>query len=145
MPDELQVTRLTEPTPADSEVIRAGLVAYNLATLGPTEHFPVVFHLLGEDGVFLGGLTGDVWLNQLTIDFFWLDESLRGEGHGYRLLQQAEEYAAECGATIARLDTSDFQVGPRYYERQGYEVFGVVGEPPERQSFFMQKRLVSSA
>ena len=58
-----------------------------------------------------------------------------------QLLEEAERYAVECGATVAILDTSDFQVGPAYYERRGYEVFGVVGEPPERQSFFMRKRL----
>lgn len=142
MANELRVERLAEPTPADSEVIRAGLVAYNLATLGPTDHYPVVFHLRGDDGEFLGGITGDVWLKQFTVEFLWVDESLRGQGHGHRLLEQAEAYAIECGATVAYLDTFDFQAGPAYYERQGYEVFGVVGAASERQSFFMRKQLV---
>jgi ribosomal protein S18 acetylase RimI-like enzyme len=145
MPDELKMQRLTEPTPADSEVIRAGLVEYNRKVLGPTEHYPVVFHLLGDDGEFLGGLTGDVWLKQLTIDFIWIDETLRGAGHGHRLLEQAEAYAIECGAIVAFLDTRDFQVGPAYYERHGYEVFGVVGEPPEHPDYFMRKRLAGPA
>lgn len=141
MSDDLRIQRLTEPTPADSERIRAGLVAFNLKTLGPTDHFPVVFHLLDDDGAFLGGITGDVWLRHLTVEFLWVDESLRGQGHGHRLLQQAEAYAIECGATVAYLDTFDFQAGPAYYERQGYEAFGSVGEPTERQSFFMRKQL----
>jgi GNAT superfamily N-acetyltransferase len=142
MADSPRIERLSEPADADSEAVRHGLVRYNRGVLGPTQHFPVVFHALAEDGAFLGGLTGDVWLKRLSMDFVWLDESLRGQGIGRQLIEAAERYAIECGATHANLDTSDFQVGPAYYEQLGYETFGVLGEAPERLSYFMRKRLV---
>ena len=141
MSDPVRIDRLSDPTPADTDAIRHGLVEFNRQVLGPTEHHPVVFHLRGADGKFLGGLNGDVWLGQLTVEFLWVDESLRGQGYGHELLRRAERFAVERGATVAYLDTFDFQAGPAYYERQGYQVFGVVGDPPERQSFFMRKRL----
>jgi ribosomal protein S18 acetylase RimI-like enzyme len=122
--------------------VRDELIQYNLATVGETTHYPVVFHLRGDSGEFQGGITGDVWLDRLSIEFLWIEESLRGQGHGRRLLEAAERYGVECGATHAHLDTYDFQAGPRYYERLGYEVFGVLGEAPEPISYFMQKRLV---
>jgi len=143
MADELRIAQLAEPTSDDSEALRRGLARYNLGELGQTEHLPVVFHLLGEDGEFRGGITGDVWLDRLSIEFLWIDESLRGNGHGWRLLEAAERYAAECGATHAHLDTYDFQAGPAYYERQGYTTFGILGETPEPVSYFMQKRLAA--
>jgi GNAT superfamily N-acetyltransferase len=142
--DELRIEHVDEPSADDSGAVRDGLVRYNLATVGRTTHYPVVFHLLGAGGQFLGGITGDVWLERLSIEFLWIEASLRGRGYGQRLLEAAERYAIECGATHAHLDTYDFQAGPRYYERQGYEVFGVLGEAPEPISYFMQKRLASS-
>ena len=142
MPAEPRIVRLPEPTSEEAGAVREGLVRYNRDAVGRTEHFPVLFHLLGEDGAFLGGISGDVWLGRFSIEFLWIEESLRGQGHGQRLLETAERYAVECGATHAHLDTYDFQAGPAYYERQGYEAFGVLGEPPEPVSTYLWKRLV---
>lgn len=141
MAAEVRLVRMEEPTSEDSEVVREGLARFNREVLGETRHWPVVFHLLGEDGGFVGGVTGDVWLGRLVIEFLWIDESLRGRGLGRRLLESAEGYAVECGATHALLDTYDFQAGREYYERLGYQVFGVLGEAPEPVSYFMWKGL----
>ena len=140
MTDELRIVHLTEPTSDEAGAVRSGLVRYNFDTVGRTDHFPVVFHLLGADCAFLGGISGDVWLERLSIEFLWIDELLRGHGHGRALLAAAERYEIERGATHAHLDTYDFQAGPAYYERQGYTTFGVLGEAPEPVSYFMQKR-----
>ncbi len=143
MAEDLRIVHLSEPSSDETAAVQRGLVRYNLETVGRTDHFPVVFHLLDEHGAFLGGITGDVWLERLSIDFLWIDETLRGQGHGRRLLEAAERYGIECGATHAHLDTYDFQAGPAYYERQGYVTFGVLGEAPEPVSYFMWKRLSS--
>jgi len=140
MADEPRIVHLTEPTSDEAVAVMRGLIRYNLDTVGRTDHYRVVFHLLGENGTFLGGISGDVWLERLSIEFLWVDELLRGQGHGRALLEAAEQYAIECGATHAHLDTYDFQAGPAYYERQGYTTFGVLGEAPAPVSYFMQKR-----
>lgn len=127
MVDEVRLVRVEEPTSEDSGVVREGLVRFNRGVLGETRHWPVVFHLLDEGGGFVGGLSGDVWLERLVIEFVWIDETLRGRGLGRRLIESAEGYAVGCGATHAQLDTYDFQAGREYYERLGYEVFGTLG------------------
>ena len=141
MADAVRIVRVEDPVDGDSEVVREGLVRFNRGVLGQTRHWPVVFHLLDEDGGFVGGLSGDVWLERLSIEFLWIEERLRGRGLGRRLVESAEAYAVGCGATHAQLDTYDFQAGRAYYERLGYEVFGVLGEAPEPVSYYMWKRL----
>jgi GNAT superfamily N-acetyltransferase len=138
---EPRIVQVTPPTAADTEAVRDGLVRYNRRTIGRRRHDSVVFHLLGSRGEFLGGVTGDVWLGRLSIEFLWVDERVRGRGLGRRLLEAAERRGAACGATHAHLDTYDFQAGPVFYERLGYAVFGTLGEPPEPVSSFMWKRL----
>jgi GNAT superfamily N-acetyltransferase len=127
MADEVQLVRVEEPTSEDSGVVREGLVRFNREVLGETRHWPVVFHLVDEDGGFVGGLSGDVWLGRLSIEFLWIEEGLRGRGLGRGLIESAERYGVECGATHAQLDTYDFQAGRAYYEGLGYEVFGTLG------------------
>lgn len=48
-------------------------------------------------------------------------ESYRGQGLGRLLVEQAERWAREKGATEFRLDVWEFAAGPlRFYERLGY-------------------------
>ena len=45
----------------------------------------------------------------------------------------------------ADINTFDFQVGPSFYQRQGYKVFGVLRDhPPGGTHFFLWKALSRS-
>ena len=131
-----------EAEAADRRVIAAGLRAYNEVYTGPLNHRPVCLFLRSSEGEILGGLTGyRVW-GWLHVDLLWVSEDLRGQGYGSRLLEEAEEEAIRDGCTHAFLDTFDFQALP-FYERQGYQRFGVLeGFPlPGHRQFHLRKDL----
>ena len=57
------------------------------------------------------------------VDLFWLREDVRGQGHGHRLIELAENEARKRGASRVYLDTFSFQA-PDFYRDHGDQVFG---------------------
>ncbi len=77
----------------------------------------------------------------LYIDVFWLDESVRRQGWGEKILQTAEEEARGRGCHRVYLDTLDFQALP-FYQKYGYSVFGVLDDfPLGHKRYYLQKAL----
>jgi ribosomal protein S18 acetylase RimI-like enzyme len=70
-------------------------------------------------------------------------DDLRGQGIGRDLMARAEQRAIALGCHSAWLDTFSFQA-PRFYQKLGYEVFGVLDYPPKHKRFFLQKRLTKA-
>ncbi len=89
----------------------------------------------------LGGLVGRTSLGVFFIDYFYLPRSLRGSGHGTRILTMAEAEAVERGCSRAVLFTMVIQA-PAFYERRGYRIFGRIDcDPPGNARIFMTKEL----
>jgi GNAT superfamily N-acetyltransferase len=103
------------------------------------------FSLGVRDGeALVGGLVGEIGWKWLFVELLWIAESHRGRGLGGRVLQTAEAEAIRRGARHVYLDTFDFQARP-FYERQGYEVFGVLEDyPPGHRRFFLRKDLIDA-
>ncbi|WP_145206836.1 GNAT family N-acetyltransferase [Sphingobium sp. B2] len=132
------------PAPADVASLLDGLRAFNLQAGGISIE-PLAVWLRGEAGEMIGGLTGRTGAGWLFIEFFWLPEELRGRGFGSELIRRAEDIAKERGCVGAWLDTFSFQA-PGFYERHGYESFGVIEDyPPGSRRYFLQKRFDRSA
>jgi GNAT superfamily N-acetyltransferase len=140
----METVRLTfEPFPGDDvrKFVTDGVDNFNIAATGLPAYFPVNFLLRGEDGDILGGLLGQLWGGWLQISYLWVAETVRGQGHGFQLVQAAEDYARRRGAIGATLETHSFQARP-FYERLGYTMFGALdGYPPGHAKFFLSKRL----
>lgn len=133
-----------EPLPAETltRFISDGLDLHNIAATKNTEYFPANFFLKSARGEWVGGLIGSIWGGWLQVRYLWVAATLRGQGHGTRLLQAAESYAVERGCVAATLETFSFQARP-FYERHGYEVFGTLSDyPPGHSKFFLRKRFV---
>lgn len=131
-----------DPDGADVEPILNGLIAYNKAIGGPTGFQPFAV-LLREPatGAVVGGLSGRAIYDWLYVELFHVPEALRGQGHGTRLMQAAEDFARQRGLDGIWLDTYSFQARP-FYEKLGFTVFGTIdGHPRNGQRFFLQKRL----
>jgi ribosomal protein S18 acetylase RimI-like enzyme len=138
-----QVRISSEPDgdPADRQTLQDAIDRFNVRVTGLDEGHFVSLYVRDEKGRLLGGLTGEVWAGWLHVKVLWLDESLRRQGLGSRLLAQAEEQARAHGCKGVFLETFSFQA-PDFYRRHGYQVFGRVEEyPGEHSQFLLKKRL----
>lgn len=124
------------------------LVAFNLAhsTALPgeaVEPSPLHVYALDRVGAVLGGIVGrtnaiPAWLE---ISVIWVDERLRHQGLGRRLMAQAEQEASRRGCRCARLATSNFQA-PAFYQKLGYTLYGTLEHcPPGETVFYFWKQL----
>ena len=95
-----------------------------------------------EDIIHLGqGVSGKLNWNWLQVSLLWVDESLRGEGYGEKLMAMIEDLGREKGCTRAHLSTFSFQA-KAFYESLGYEAFATLDDyPPGHARSFMRKVL----
>ncbi len=137
------VTISVEPdaSPADVLVVHQGLRAYNVERHGDSGERAVNVFLRDADRRVVGGLVGHIKWKWLYVAKLWVDESQRGKGCGTRLMDAAEQFAREEGATNASVDTFGSQARP-FYEKRGYRLFGTLeGFPPGDRQFFLTKSL----
>jgi GNAT superfamily N-acetyltransferase len=141
-PADLLLSVEDRPAEADVEALPHALEAFN------ERHWPghQPWHALGvflrRDGRVVGGLAGETYAGWLFVRYLWLEEALRGAGHGRRLIEEAERRAAERGCHSAWLDTFSFQA-PDFYARLGYAEFGRLDYPPRGERIFLRKRLAA--
>ena len=124
--------------------LRAGLVAHRRALLSERRDGgagrPLAFARRDAEGRVVAGLVGEVALDWRSIDKFWVDDSLRSQGLGKRLLAAAELEAQRLGAIGAHLNTSSFQA-PDFYRAQGYvEIGRLEGRPAGHDRLWFAKR-----
>lgn len=81
----------------------------------------VSYFLKDLSGDVLGGIMGRAWHGALKIDQLWIDESIRGKGHGYKLLKLIEKFGVEYKCSVAMTETGSFQ-SPEFYLKNGYEI-----------------------
>lgn len=130
-------------TPENRKTIVEGINTYNLnrvTALAPT-WTPVEFVIKNEDEAIAGILGGIGYWNGLEINILWVNDNYRGQGIGTQLLQYTENFAIQKGATVAMLDTFDFQA-EGFYIKNGYTVVGEINNFPEgHKRVYLSKRL----
>jgi GNAT superfamily N-acetyltransferase len=130
-----------QPDPADVSAIEAGLAAFNLQYAPPYNYQPLLVVVRAADNRVVGGAVGNTWWGWLRIDRLWIDEAMRGQDWGTRVMQAAEAEAIRRGCRHVFLDTMSFQALP-FYLRLGYEIFGQLDDlPVGHQLYFLQKSL----
>ena len=128
------------PSSEDVRLIGDNLSAYNRERAGD-DYRPLAVFLRDPQDAIVGGLIGSTFWGWFAIDLFWVDEGLRGQGHGQRLLATAEEEAIRRGCRRVVLDTMSFQA-PAFYLKRGYTVFGELPDfPPGHSRYYLVKRL----
>jgi GNAT superfamily N-acetyltransferase len=132
-----------EPLPGEAltRFLTDNVLNVNIAKTGVSTWHPVGYFLRNARGEWLGGLTGYIWGGWFHVDFLWVAESLRGQGHGSRLMDAAEALAVERGALVANLETHSFGAEV-FYLKRGYSEFGRLDDyPPGHTKLFLRKRL----
>jgi GNAT superfamily N-acetyltransferase len=124
---------------AAKQFVTNGVDNHNIAVTGHSAYYPVRYFLRAADGEVLGGILGMIWGRWLHINFVWVAEPARGQGHATRLVETAEAYARKRGCIGAFLETFSFQARP-LYEKLGYTLFGQIDDyPPGHTHFFLRK------
>ncbi len=135
------VTITDNPDPGDVQAIEHGLDAFNLLHAPPENYQRLVVVLRAADNRVVGGILGNTWWGWLRIDELWIDEAVRGQDWGTRVMQAAETEAVRRGCHHSFLDTMSFQALP-FYLKLGYTVFGQLDDLPVGHSrYFLQKTL----
>ena len=137
--DELRI--IFDQAGTNAQFVRDHLDFYNVGVTGVSAYYAVHLFLKNGRGETLGGLLGAIWGGWLHISYLWVDEAVRGQRWATKLMDQAEAYARERGCHAVELDTHSFQARP-FYERRGYEVFGVLDDYPKgHKKYFLKKKL----
>ncbi len=135
----LRIDIESPPAKATLDAIGHGLDVYN-ARFSPAEHEEFAVTLKDGDDPVRGGIYAISWAGMLFVKWFWIDEAVRGQGFGRRLLSAAEDAGRARGCTAAYLDTFEFQARP-FYEKCGYALFGSLDYPAGFKRYFLQKPL----
>jgi len=100
---------------------------------------PLLINLRDDDGQLIAGILANAYWDGLEIDTLWVAEAQRGRGLGADLLRQAEEHGRRHGALVAYLKTVEARA---FYEKQGYQLFGVLEDRPRGTHLYhLKKRL----
>ena len=111
------------------KAVLGGLIGYNTEKMGKQKYKRLAISLR-EGETIVGGIVGEVWTTVLFIQFFWMEQKLRGKDYGTRLITAIEDEARKFGATRSYLDTMSFQA-PGFYRACGYEEFGSIDGYPK--------------
>ena len=129
----------------DADYIIDRLVEYNLSKVPAEQN--VLFDILDkkitdDNGKIIAGCVAKMYCwNVAYIDTLWVNETYRDKGFGARLLVEVENTAKEKGCYLIHLDTFDFQA-KEFYEKHGYEVFGVLENCPAKHCrYYLKKNL----
>lgn len=126
------------------DLVGEQLFEFNKRTIPPTQQPETIFkyYVIKENGFSIAGIHAVIYLWKiLFVDTLFVSEAHRGKDLGSILLRKVEDEAKAIGVKLAHLDTFDFQA-KGFYEKQGYEVFGVLDDCPEgHKRYYMKKRL----
>lgn len=113
----------------------------------PTDAKPLDISLDDVEGDVVAGASAVTYRGVLALDMLWVDEPLRDQGIGRRLVQMVEEAARARFCTQARVAVTPASVA--FFVGMGYTISGVVQQltldrsGPARQSvYWLNKPLV---
>ena len=129
-----------EPDPEDKQIMVDGMLAYHSSKGHPrkTDTFSVV--MKDENDKLRGTVIVTFLWNGMEIQSLWVDESLRHQGWGSKLLSAAEAEGMKRGCTVAYTNTFTWQA-PGFYTKQGYSLYGKLDNfpPGNSLSYFCKK------
>ena len=125
----MELTLEVEPSSQDIEFLNREINEFNLSQADVPFDGELSYFERDANGEIRAGVYGWTWGGCCEIRYLWVHAELRGQGHGTRLMQAAEQEAVRRGCTQVVLDTHSFQA-PDFYRKLGYEIFGTVSDYP---------------
>ena len=136
---------ITLSSEKESQFVDDKIVAFNrnhAPFTQDTDFVSLNFHIKNKNDFVIAGINSLMYCwGILYIDVLFVDESHRGQQLGSLLLSKVEVEAKSAGASLAHLDTFDWQAKD-FYIKHGYEIFGVLEDcPPGCKRYYMKKKL----
>ena len=110
------------PSHSDNEVVKEGLIRSYEAQFGERDKQFSIF-LKSDSGEVFGGIQAMFDSEALYIEALWIEENLRKQGYGKKLLIAVEGEAIKNGCIFSLMDTWDFQA-EEFYLKNGYVRIG---------------------
>ena len=90
----------------------------------------------------LGGAVGYILFGWYMLTDFCIDESLRGQGYGEKIIRKIEQFAKDNNCIGVQMDTWNFQA-PEFYKKLGYTVWGEFKDcPPGTTHYYLYKKFI---
>ena len=123
------------------EVLFKGLCDEAAKAKGMSPMHSFSLFLLDDHHHVLGGLKALIHYGCLYVSMLWVDEKIRHQGWGLKLMTEAERVAKESNASFMTLTTMDWEALP-FYQKLGFKI-EFVREGYEKQSkmFSLRKDL----
>ncbi len=111
-------------TEEEAKLIDDNIVAFNKSKVSPAQAETIITknYVIKDNSKVIAGINAIIYHQALYVDVLFVDEEYRGQDLGSELLNKVENEAKAIGATLAHLDTFDFQAKD-FYIKHGYEVF----------------------
>lgn len=131
-----------EPNVKDKKVLVKGMLSYHTAKGHPRKSETFSIFIKDRDQKVWGGIIVSYLWNGMEIQTLWVDESLRNQGWGQKLLLAAETEAVKRGCTISYTNTFSWQA-PEFYLKLGYTQYGKLDGFPEGSCLsYLRKKLI---
>ena len=138
----MKIEILDEPEQALIDFLDMKIAEFNWANWEVSERKPLAIQIKDDKGNVIAGSSARTFGNWLLINTLWVDESLRGNQVGAKILNELENTAKTRGCTLSMLDTLNFQAKP-FYEKYGYITKWVQEDYPKTGcKYFMVKELI---
>lgn len=122
-------------------ILYAGLndEAVTAKGMNPVSTFGIC--IKNETQKILGGAKGAVLYGNLYVDSLWINNKIRNQGWGTKLMIEAEKIGKEHGCTFATVNTMDWEA-LSFYQKLGYNIeFTREGFEKDSKMFMLRKKL----
>jgi GNAT superfamily N-acetyltransferase len=127
--------------PKDYKTLSDGMLSYHAKQGHPRTSEIINIFLKDESKKVHGGIIVTVLWNGMEINSLWVEETLRGQGWGKKLMEAAENEGRLRGCTIIYTNTFTWQA-PEFYEKLGYKPYGKLDNfPPGSTLTYYYKKL----
>ncbi len=89
-----------------------------------------------------GGATGFTYYGCLYTDMLWVDDGLRNQGWGSKIMKKAETIALQRGCSFACVQTMDWEALP-FYQKLGYQIEFIREGYEKNSKLFMLRKSLS--
>lgn len=122
-----------QPNKKDYDILCDGMLAYHAQKEHPRKSETFSIFLKNKNNKVFGAVIVTFLWDGMEINSLWIDETIRNQGWGSKLMDMVEKEAKKRKAKIAYTNTFSWQA-PKFYEKIGYKVYGKLDDFPKGSS-----------